>query len=117
MSIGDRVPELMDANLCRSMQEVRQGIDVLDRRLIQLLAERQRFIEAAARIKGARSLVRDEARIEEVIANVTRAADEVELSLAIVQPVWRLLVEQSIEHELRLWTELHTDAASDAPPG
>ncbi|MHA7872936.1 MAG: chorismate mutase, partial [Hyphococcus sp.] len=36
------------------MAEVRAEIDRLDRVLVALLAERQRYIEAAGRIKGRR---------------------------------------------------------------
>jgi isochorismate pyruvate lyase len=114
VSIGELESDLIDAESCGSMQDVRRGIDALDRSLVRLLFERQRFIEAAGRIKAERSLVRDEARIEEVIAKVTSAAKEVGLSRAIAEPVWRLLVEKSIEHELRVWSELHTDAVSPA---
>ena len=42
---------------CASMAEVRLGVDALDRALVQLLAERQRYMDAAARIKPDRSVV------------------------------------------------------------
>ena len=32
------------------MHEVRQGVDALDRLLVEVLAERQRYMDAAARI-------------------------------------------------------------------
>ena len=51
---------------CRTMAEVRQGVDALDRVLVELLARRQRYMDAAARIKPSRDAVRDEARIEQV---------------------------------------------------
>ena len=49
---------------CATMAEVRQGVDALDRALVTLLAERQRYMDAAARIKQDRGAVRDTARIE-----------------------------------------------------
>ena len=61
---------------CRSMIEVRVGVDALDRALVNLLAERQRYMDAAARIKGDRNTVRDEARIEDVVAKVKAQARE-----------------------------------------
>ncbi|MEZ5916924.1 MAG: hypothetical protein R3C40_05060 [Parvularculaceae bacterium] len=39
---------------CRRMEEVRHEIDRLDRMLVRLLAERQGYIEAAARSNPAR---------------------------------------------------------------
>ena len=36
---------------CEGMAEVRQCVDTLDRPLVNLLAERQRYMDAAVRIK------------------------------------------------------------------
>ena len=55
------------------MAEVRQGVDALDRALVTVLAERQRYMDAAARIKPDRAAVRDGARIEDVVAKVKAA--------------------------------------------
>jgi isochorismate pyruvate lyase len=88
---------------CRTMAEVRQGVDWLDRALVELLAQRQRYMDAAARIKPNREVVRDEARIEQVVANVKAEAARAGLSHAIAEPVWRLLIERCIAHELEAW--------------
>ena len=57
---------------CNTMPEVRNEIDRIDRELVKLLAERQGYIEQAGAIKGERSAVRDDARIEEVVQKVLR---------------------------------------------
>jgi isochorismate pyruvate lyase len=85
------------------MAEVRQGVDALDRALVALLAERQRYMDAAARIKPDRNAVRDPARIEEVIEKVKAAAREAGLSEDIAEPVWRTLIERCIAHEFEAW--------------
>ncbi|MFC0632764.1 chorismate mutase [Brevundimonas balnearis] len=88
---------------CADMAEVRHGVDALDRALVQLLAERQRYMEAAARIKPSRDAVHDDARIEDVIAKVLEAARGAGLSPAIAEPVWRTLIAQCIAHEFGVW--------------
>jgi isochorismate pyruvate lyase len=93
----------LDPEACASMSEVRQGVDALDRALVMLLAERQRYMDAAARIKTERSAVRDEGRIEQVIDRVKAAAREAGLSEAIAEPVWRTLIDRSIAHEFDAW--------------
>ncbi|HEX5264011.1 MAG TPA: chorismate mutase, partial [Phenylobacterium sp.] len=65
---------------CTTMAQVRQGVDALDRLLVEVLAERQRYMDAAARIKPDRSAVRDEARIVDVVAKVKTAARQAGLS-------------------------------------
>jgi isochorismate pyruvate lyase len=84
---------------CASMAEVRQGVDALDRALVALLAERQRYMDAAARIKPDRSVVHDDARIEDVVTKVLAAAGPAGLSPAIAEPVWRTLIDRCIAHE------------------
>jgi isochorismate pyruvate lyase len=88
---------------CVTMAEVRQGVDALDRLLVAVLAERQRYMDAAARIKPERAAVRDDARIEEVVAKVRAAAREAGLSEAIAEPVWRTLIDRCIAHEFQAW--------------
>ena len=62
---------------CRTMADVRQGVDALDRALVQLLTERQGFMDAAARASG--------------------------LSEAIAEPVWRTLIDRCIAYEYDSW--------------
>lgn len=95
---------------CKSMSEVRQGVDALDRLLVAVLAERQRYMDAAARIKQDRDQVHDAARIEEVVERVKVAAREAGLSEAIAEPVWRTLIDRCIDHEFAAWDSLHERA-------
>ncbi|WP_300541264.1 chorismate mutase [Maricaulis sp.] len=88
---------------CLTMAEVREGVDALDRELVALIARRARYMEAAARIKPSRDVVRDEWRIEDVISKVTAEAGRVGLPRAIAEPVWRELVERSIAYEFEIW--------------
>jgi isochorismate pyruvate lyase len=90
---------LIDPADCGSMAELRDAIDTLDRRLVTLLAVRQAYIERAAQLKQDRGTVRDDARIEDVVAKVLAAAKAAGLSPAIAEPVWRTLIEASIQHE------------------
>jgi isochorismate pyruvate lyase len=91
---------LKAAKDCQTMAELRAAIDLLDTRLVALLAVRQGYMDRAAQLKTARDQVRDEARIEEVVAHVLAEAKRAGLSPAIAEPVWRLLIERSIAHEL-----------------
>ena len=84
---------------CETMLDVRKGVDALDRALVLMLAERQRYMDAAARIKSERHTVLDTARIEDVVTKVKAAAREAGLSEEIAEPVWRLLIDRCIAHE------------------
>ena len=88
---------------CQTMLDVRQGVDALDRALVALLAERQGYMAAAARIKADRSKVFDRARIEDVVTKVKAAARESGLSESIAEPVWRTLIDRCIAYEYDSW--------------
>ncbi|MGU3455541.1 chorismate mutase [Brevundimonas sp. M1A4_2e] len=90
---------------CVTMVDVRQGVDALDRALVTLLAERQRYMDAAARIKPSRDAVFDQARIDDVVAKVLAAAAPAGLSPDIAEPVWRLLIDRCIAHEFGTWDQ------------
>lgn len=106
------MPDVENARIsaadCQSMGEVRAEIDRIDLILVRLMAERQAYIEAAARIKDRESDVRDERRIDDVVAKVLAAAEREGLAQAIAEPVWRELIERCIAHERELWLRLRT---------
>lgn len=82
------------------MPEVRHGVDRLDEEIVALLGERFRYMDAAARIKPTRDMVRDEARKAEVIGNAKARAGAEGVPPELVEAMWELLVESSIAHEL-----------------
>ena len=65
------------------MTDVRYEVDQLDRILVKLIAERQSYMDAAARIKNDRDAVRDPERIEEVVSKVLAEAERQGLSPSI----------------------------------
>jgi isochorismate pyruvate lyase len=108
--LAERVARELEARpapaLCEDMAAVRRGVDALDRALAAMLAERQAYMDAAARIKHSREQVRDEARIDDVLAKVRAAARREGLSEAIAEPVWRTLMERCIAYEFEAFDRL-----------
>lgn len=97
---------------CRTMAEVRRGVDTLDREIGALIAQRFRYMDAAARIKPDREAVRDEARKAEVIANARRHAAKGGVPLPVIETVYEALVEGSIAYEFDRFDALRPSAAS-----
>ncbi len=102
----EKQEEIVSPQACQEMAEVRAGVDALDRQLVEILAVRQQYMEAAARIKPAASDVVVPWRIEEVVANVLAEAPKYGLSERIAEPVWRVLIEKCIEHEAKVFEEM-----------
>ncbi len=93
------------------MKDVRVGVDEVDSMVVALIARRQGYMGAAARIKHSRETVRDEARILEVLAKVRAEAERRGLAWTIAEPVWRELMERCIAYEFLVWDQTREPAA------
>jgi len=112
-----KAEERISPDECRTMAEVRQGVDALDRRIVALIGERFRYMDAAARIKPAREAVRDEGRKAQVIANVERLADAAAFPPSVATRLYEGLVEASIAYELDRFDAIRADAESGRDEG
>ncbi|PPQ26501.1 chorismate mutase [Rhodoblastus sphagnicola] len=85
------------------MSALREKIDALDAKLVDLLAERQRCIESAAGIKTRIGWpARIPPRVDDVLNRVVVRAGEKHLDEELARSIWTALVEWSIGYEERL---------------
>lgn len=85
---------------CADMTDLRREIDRLDRELVSMLSERRRYIERAAELKRGNGWpARIEDRVEEVVARVRAEAATHDLDEALVERLWRALIDWSIALE------------------
>ena len=95
--------DIVDPVACTNMTEVRAGVDAIDRELVQLLARRFAYMDAAARIKPTRDTVRDETRKAQVIDNASAEAARLGVPQSLVGELWDRLVEGSIAYEFDMF--------------
>lgn len=78
-----------------ALSNVRRVIDDIDRELIRLLAQRQRLVEKAGRLKpkGDKATVQASNRVAQVIANRRKEALELGLSPDVAEGVWRSMIK------------------------
>ncbi len=84
------------------IQELRHEIDAVDEKLIKLLAERQRLVEAIIAIKHRDGMpARIPARIDYVIDRARSLARAHHLDPALAESLWTEMVEWFVAHEER----------------
>ena len=88
---------------CRNMSEVRAEIDRIDRLIVPLLLERLEYIKQAGHIKLDRDAVRDDWRIEDVVAKAKKVAEQQSGNQQYIEDIYRHLIEWSIAHEFTVW--------------
>jgi isochorismate pyruvate lyase len=100
--------EIREPDECETMAEVRAGVDDVDRRIVDLIARRFAFMDAAARIKPDRASVRDELRKAEVISKVEAAAIERGMNTTMMRRLYEELIESSIAYEFEEFDRLRS---------
>ncbi|MBA3635873.1 MAG: isochorismate lyase [Actinomycetota bacterium] len=90
---------------CESIEDVRQGIDALDREIIARLGRRARYVEAAARFKTGESDVRAPDRQRMMLAERRRWAEESGLDPDVIEDIYRTLISYFIDREMQRWRE------------
>ncbi|MEB0204638.1 chorismate mutase [Pseudomonas sp. CCC3.1] len=91
---------------CTSIDDVRQRIDLIDRDIVALLAQRGQLVTQAAAFKKTTDDVRAPARVEQVIAKVRTIASDAGASPEVVERVYRAMISAFIDEELSVHAAL-----------
>ena len=97
---------------CTTMQDVRREVNALDDVLVPLLVERVGYMTQAARIKQGAEQVRDEARIEAIVARVRERAQAEGGDADVMEAIYRSLMEACIAYEHREFARLREPATA-----
>jgi isochorismate pyruvate lyase len=93
---------ILPPEACNTMAALRGQIDRIDRALLDLLAERLRYIDRAIVLKPHEDLpARIPARVAEVIALVRGGAQDRGLDPDLIESIWTALIEAAIAREAR----------------
>jgi isochorismate pyruvate lyase len=84
----------------KSLEEVRTKIDRIDRKIVELLAERGGCVKQTAKFKKTTEDVKAPQRVEQVIAKVKALATELGANPSVTEQVYRAMVRGFIEAEL-----------------
>lgn len=84
---------------CATKEEVRDEIDRIDRALLELFAERHRYVTRMAQIKTDPHEAFDPQRIDAVIGKQRQRAAELHLDEDQAELIWRTLINWNINFE------------------
>ncbi len=88
---------------CLSIEDIRNEIDKIDKSIISLFAERQKYVEDIVRFKFDADSIRAEARKDEVIKQRKKWAEERGLDAETFEKIYDLLIESNIKQELKIF--------------
>jgi isochorismate pyruvate lyase len=92
---------------CASLAEVRQNIDLVDRQLVALIAERSAYVRQAASFKKSADEVPAPQRVAQVLARVNLLAAGMGADPAVIDATWRAMIAAFIDKERLAHAALH----------
>ena len=104
--MSDKTRAIEHTQACATMDDVRRHIDALDDVLVPLLVTRGGYMTQAARIKQHDSQVRDEERIEAIVARVRARAEKEGGQPDVIEAIYRSMMEAYIAYEHREFARL-----------
>lgn len=88
---------------CTEISRIREGIDYLDQKIIELLALRFSYTCAAHKFKFDEKSVRAPERKAKVLASIRKHAIEKNLNPDIYGEAFEIIIDHSIEEQLKIF--------------
>lgn len=98
-------PSVDGGKCCRSLAEVREHIDAIDREMLSLMAERGRYVAEAGRFKRDPAAVSAPARVEAILVKVKTLAAETGLSPEVAERTYRAMIAAFEDFERAEWAK------------
>jgi len=91
---------MSDIKKCNSLQEVRDEIDKIDTKLVDLISERSHLIRQAAAFKNSVDEVKAEDRIDDIMQRVRKRAIELNINPNMISELFTIMIDEMVETEI-----------------
>ena len=88
---------------CTGLDQIRAGMDAVDRQIVALIAERVPFVRAAAKFKTSSANVAAPDRVAAVLKTRREWAEKAGLDGDVIEGLYRDLVAYSVAEEHKEW--------------
>lgn len=85
---------------CNSLEEVRFEIDILDTKLVDLIAQRSHLIRQAASFKNSVEEVKAEDRIDFIMQKARHQALKLGISPNMITELFSIMIDEMVETEI-----------------
>jgi isochorismate pyruvate lyase len=85
---------------CNSLQEVRNEIDIIDTKLVELISERSHLIRQAASFKNSVDEVKADDRIDDIMQRVRKKAIELNINPNMISELFTIMIDEMVETEI-----------------
>ncbi|MGD9717725.1 MAG: chorismate mutase [Sulfurimonadaceae bacterium] len=85
---------------CNSLKEVRDQIDIIDDKLVELISQRSHLVRQAASFKNSIEEVKAEDRIDFIMQKVRKKAIELDVSPNLISELFTRMIDEMVETEI-----------------
>lgn len=100
---------------CRSLDEVREQIDRIDRAMLGLLAERGAYVRQAAGFKRDAAEVAAPQRVAQILERLRQRAGELGADPDVAEATWRAMIAAFIAREHHEFARLRIPSSAAGP--
>ncbi|MDD2566380.1 MAG: chorismate mutase [Thiovulaceae bacterium] len=85
---------------CNSLKEVRDQIDIIDDKLVELISQRSHLVRQAASFKNSIEEVKAEDRIDFIMQKVRKKAIGLDVSPNLISELFKIMIDEMVETEI-----------------
>jgi len=85
---------------CNTLEEARTQIDIVDEKIVELVALRNSYIKQIAQFKTSIEEVKSDERIADVVSRARAKAIELDLSPNLINDMFVRMIDEMVETEI-----------------
>ena len=89
-----------------SIQNIREKIDKIDLKIIDLISERKDLVDEVVKLKKRDQIV-DQERIDYILNKLNDEAKKRGIPEKLVDKIWSIMIETFIEYEKKVYDAVH----------
>ncbi len=90
----------MEIKECKTLEELRNEVDKVDEKIVELIAVRNDYIKQAAKFKHTVEEIKADERIEDVLNHVRHKALTLGVSPNMVVDIYKQMIDAMVESEI-----------------
>ena len=89
-----------------TIKEIRNEIDKLDIRIIDLISQRKDLVFEVVKLKEKDQIV-DQERINQILKKLNLEANKRGIPEVLIEKLWKIMIEGFIEYEMEIYDKVH----------
>ena len=90
---------MFEVKNCKNLEDIRKSIDVLDDKIVQLLAKRSLYVKEAATFKKSLQEIKDANRVKEILESKNELAVKYGVASTLIQNMYKVMLKHFIKEE------------------